>query len=213
MRRKHYAISFLVFLAMALALAIRIGRTPPAQDQSEVQRSELDLRNGVLYRRASSKPFTGSLVEDYAKGERKLQIEIRAGKVDGLSHGWFAPDDGQVKAEVAEMKGPRARLEVEEHFVAGVSHGLRTRWHLNGQKKSEERIEQGVVTGAYVEWHDNGQKAVEMRFQGGHPEGLAQAWYPDGSLKSETRFSTGKIVDRKFFPASLAAAATGSSTR
>jgi len=85
-------------------------------------------------------------------------------------------------------------MEVEETFVAGVSHGLRTRWHANGQKKSEEHIEHGVVTGRHVEWHDNGRKAVEMTLKAGHPGGLAEAWHPDETLKSQTQFEGGKAL-------------------
>ena len=183
MKRKLIAFAGLAIVAVAVLLATRAGRTPPR----EVLRSDLDLREGVLYLHGSKQPFTGLLVEDFSKGVRKLAIDLRHGKVEGRSHGWF--ENGQ--------------MEVEETFVAGVSHGLRTRWHANGQKKSEEHIEHGVVTGRYIEWHDNGQKAVEMTLKDGHPDGLVEAWHPDGTLKSQTRFESGKIVKREFFPASL----------
>lgn len=121
MRKKIIYLAGIVIVAVAAVLALRAGRTPPR----DVLRSDLDLRENVLYLHGSKQPFQGVLVEDFSKEARKLAIEIRRGKAGGLSRGWF--ENGQ--------------LEVEETFVGGVSHGLRTRWHANGQKKSEEHIE------------------------------------------------------------------------
>lgn len=190
MRKKHLVLVGVAVVAWMAFLAIRAWWTPTREVLREVVRGDLDLREGVLYVHGAKEPFQGVLIEDFSKGVRKLAIDIRQGRADGVSRGWF--ENGQ--------------LEVEETFVAGVSHGLRTRWHANGKKKSEEHIEHGVVTGRYVEWFDNGQKAVEMVLQAGHPEGLAEAWYPDGTRKSQTQFADGKIVKREFFPAPLTAA-------
>ena len=183
--RKGYQvlIGFLV-VALAAGLIVHALRTPPR----EAQRSQLDLRDGVLYFHGEQRPYNGLLVEDFSKGVRKVAIEVRRGRVNGYSRGWY--DNGQ--------------REVEETFVAGVSEGLRTRWHRNGQKKSEEHIEHGHVNGPYVEWYDNGQKAVEMTVHDGQPEGEVVAWHPDGSLKSRSHFANGKMVDREFFPAPTA---------
>lgn len=200
MRKKVIALVGLVIVVVAVLLATRAGQTPPP----EVLRRDLELREGVLYLHGAKQPFTGLLVEDFSKGVRKLEINVRQGRVDGLSRGWF--EAGGHRAVDAKGGGmEHGQMEVEETLVAGVSHGLRTRWHPNGQKKSEEHIEHGVVTGGYVEWHDNGQKAVEMTLRGGSPDGLAEAWHPDGTLKSQTRFEGGKIVKREFFPAASGA--------
>ena len=178
-KRSQILIGFLV-VAVAALLIVRALHTPPR----EAVRSELDLRDGVLYLHGETRPFSGLLVEDFTKGQRKLAIDVRYGKVNGISRGWY--DNGQ--------------REVEETFVAGVSDGLRTRWHRNGQKKSEEHIEHGHVNGPYVEWYDNGRKAVTMTVRDGQPEGEVMAWYPDGAPKSRSHFAGGKMVDREFFP-------------
>ncbi len=161
-------------------------KTPPAEvspPRFELLRGELELREGRLYARGESEAFNGMLVEDYSAGQRKLEIEIREGRANGLSRGWFA--DGQ--------------REVEETFLNGVSHGPRMRWHENGEPKSLAAIENGQVTGEYLEWYDNGQLATKMVVEQGQPVGLVESWHPSGARKSEVRFEHGRQVSQQFF--------------
>ena len=156
--------------------------SPPPR---ELTLAELVRRDGRLYAPGESTPFDGVLYENFPGSKRKLEIEIRDGRADGRSLGYFE----------------NGNLEVEEFFTAGVSHGLRTRWDAEGRKRSEERIEHGKLNGLHLEWHANGAKALAMTLHDNQPEGTAEAWYPDGNLKSRTRFEAGKIVKREFFPA------------
>lgn len=178
-----------VCLALAAGIAVFVTR-PRSQAIYEARRDQLDLHEGALYLLDARKPFTGTLIENYAPGKRKLAIEIRDGKAHGVSRGWFV--SGQ--------------QEVEEHFVQGVSQGTRTRWFENGIRKSEEHIEQGKLVGTYLEWYDNGQKAVAMTLEEGKPHGMVEAWHPSGTLKSRSRMDHGKLVSREFFNESLASA-------
>ena len=129
MRKGHEILIGFLVVAVAGALIVHALLTPPR----EATRSELDLHEGVLFFHGEKRPYNGLLVEDFSKGVRKLAIEVRDGKVNGFSRGWYE----------------NGRLAVEEHFVAGVSEGVRTRWHRNGQKQSEEHIEGGHVNGPY----------------------------------------------------------------
>lgn len=129
-----------------------------------VVRSELDLREGVLFVRGEETPFDGRLVENYPGGARKLSIEIHAGVADGISLGWF--ESGQ--------------LEVEEHFVRGLSHGQRTRWYASGRKRCVASVVRGQLYGSYEEWHPNGRKAMEVTYRNGKPDGVARAWSDAG---------------------------------
>jgi antitoxin component YwqK of YwqJK toxin-antitoxin module len=149
----------------------------------KLTQGELILREGKLYADSEAIPFDGILFENFSGGIPKLEIEIVYGKADGRSVGFF--DNGQ--------------LEVEEFFVKGVSHGVRTRWNQQGVKISEEQIEGGQVNGLHVKWHDNGNKALQMILLDGQPDGLAEAWHPNGSLKSRAQFVSGKMVSREFF--------------
>lgn len=169
---------------------VKNGPRGAGQAPRELRLDELTVKDGRLYASGEAKPFEGRLYENFPTSEhfpttvRKLEIEIHAGKAHGRSVGYFK--DGN--------------HEVEEFFIQGVSHGLRTRWSPEGWKKSEERIGHGKLNGPHTEWHANGKKAMEMTLLDGQPDGLAEAWYPDGKPKSRTRFAAGKMVDREFFP-------------
>jgi antitoxin component YwqK of YwqJK toxin-antitoxin module len=183
-----------VFLALAIPAGIgiwwhdskhRAGGTRPVNPVlRELTLAELVKQNGKLYAPAESTPFDGLLYENFPGSKRKLEIEIHDGQADGRAVGYFE----------------NGKLEVEEFFTAGVSHGLRTRWDREGWKKSQEQIEHGKLNGPHLEWHANGTMAVSMTLKDNQPEGLAEAWYPDGSLKSRTHFVAGKIVKREYFP-------------
>ena len=147
-------------------------------------RSELELRDAVLYARGEAQPFDGQVVEHYPDGSRKLALEIKGGRLNGHSLGWH--DNGQ--------------MEVDEQFVQGTSHGTRKRWYPNGQEKSRAEIKAGVLTGPFVEWHENGQKAAEMTLVDGKPDGIVEAWHPTGLPKSRSEFRGGEMVNREFFP-------------
>jgi antitoxin component YwqK of YwqJK toxin-antitoxin module len=150
----------------------------------EVLRSRIVMRDGLAYDGPARRPFSGVVFEKFSNGTRQTAIEMRAGKVNGWSRGWF--ENGQ--------------LEVEEFFVDGVSQHTRRRWFENGQKRSETQIKDGQLSGSYVEWHDNGQKAVEMTLINGKPDGVVESWHRSGGLKSHAVLKLGNIVEQQFFP-------------
>jgi len=179
-------------LALAFVSAILVAwLLRPADELEEVEpspveectRDQLDLREGVLFKRDDSDPFTGLLVEFYPDGNRKVAIEVEGGKPHGLSRGWYR--NGQ--------------LEVKEYLVEGVAHGPRTRWYANGQKRSEARIENGQIVGRFIQWHNNGRKAAEATLVDGKPDGICRGWYRSGAPKSLVELRGGEVVSREYW--------------
>ena len=154
----------------------------------ELPRYRIVMRDGLAYDGQGRRPFTGLVFEKFPGGARQTAIEMRNGKVNGWSRGWF--ENGKV--------------EVEEYFVDGVSQGTRRRWFDNGQRRSEAQIDHGKLSGLFVEWYDNGQKAVEMTMVDGKPDGVAQSWHRTGALKSRTTLKVGDILEQQFFPERVA---------
>lgn len=159
------------------------GADPASAAPRELPRSELELRDGVLYAQGESLPFDGVLLEHFPGGTRRVAIEIRHGVAHGLSRGWH--ENGQ--------------REVEEHFVDGISHGSRTRWYPNGEKKSACEIVDGRIEGTFTRWHDNGQVAAVVTMANGVAQGVSEAWYPSGARKSRVVLEAGEVVSREFF--------------
>lgn len=172
--------------ALLVAWFLRPGDEPAEVDPPPIEermRDHLDLREGVLFERESSVPFTGLLVEFYPGGNRKVAIEVAGGKPHGRSRGWYR--NGQI--------------EVVEHFVNGVAHGPRTRWFENGRKRSEARIEGGQIVGTFVQWHNNGRKAAEATLVDGKPDGVCRGWHPSGAPKSRVEMRAGAVVSCEYW--------------
>ena len=136
----------------------------PLLAPGEVLRDALELRDGRLHRIDTGERFTGTLVERYSSTAIRARIEIRDGLAHGLSLGWY--DTGEA--------------EVRENFVAGRSHGLRTRWFKSGQRRSEAEIQDGRLHGYFCEWHENGTLAVDMTLLADRPVGAVRRWDAEG---------------------------------
>ena len=174
-------------LALALA-AWWLPRFRPGEGAASgpepVLRSELVLREGRLYRRGEPRPFTGVMIERYSDGALKSRSAVRAGRLDGLSEGWY----------------PDGQRQIEEHFVAGVSAGRRVKWYPNGRKRSEATIARGRIQGTFRRWHENGALAEEVEMRDGQPDGLAKSYYPSGFLKVRARVRGGRVEERQTWP-------------
>jgi antitoxin component YwqK of YwqJK toxin-antitoxin module len=180
-----------VIALLSLGYALWVGWnqgywSPSAQ---RVPRADLVLQDGVLHLKGSEKPFVGFIVEKTTGDKLLSEIPVWRGKAHGTSRGWHL--NGQ--------------LEVEEHFVHGVSEGIRTRWHANGQKRNEASIKEGELNGSFTEWHENGQLSLRMDMVKGKGEGLCEAWHPDGKPKSKVTLKNGEPVKTEYFASSVPA--------
>ena len=171
-----------VFLVMVVAVLVIGGvawrgwATRPAPER--VLRSDLVLRDGVLYKPAVTVPFAGLLVERWTADRLRVEVTIVDGRAHGRSRGWY--ENGQI--------------EVEEHFERGVSHGTRTRWFAEGGKKSQVEIRQGQLTGTFREWHPNGQRARETPLRDGVAHGEVKSWDAAGRLTGTAQVARGQKV-------------------
>ena len=110
-RRVFCAVVLLSMLGVTLFLAIR-HRAPRTPLLPEVHRTKLELRVEGWYAPGEPRGFTGFLLDTYDHGALKWRSAVSNGLLHGLSQGWYT--NGQ--------------QQVEEHFVAGTSHGWRTKW-------------------------------------------------------------------------------------
>lgn len=164
-----------------IILFVTQQRQPAPPPLLEVHRSNLELRTGRWHLPAQTNGFTGMLLDTYDDGTLKSRSVVSNGLLEGRSEGWHTNGQPQVL----------------EHFIAGVSHGLRTKWYPNGQKLSEVDIANGKLQGRFQRWHENGTLAEDVELSDGKPDGLSRAYYPSGFVKTEVRLSAGEIVEQK----------------
>lgn len=196
-RWKHPGVFVGIVLIAAAAFVFFHGT--PRQSVSparEVLRSELQLVEGRLTERGV--PFTGVVLEYYGDGPLKSRSEVSNGLLEGLSEGWYT----------------NGVLQVTEHFLLGVSHGLRAKYYDNGSRLSVATIVEARVQGVYERWHRNGVLAEKVFLTNGVADGESLAFHPDGSLKARVRLDAGKVVKQEFWePGVITMAASASSTR
>jgi len=179
-----------IFLGLALAvagvaIALFLTRTRPPRKEipgpPERPRNELVLRDGRLF--DSDLPFTGIVVEHFGDGGMKSRSAVSNGLLEGLSEGWHT----------------NGVLQVKEHFVRGVSHGIRTKYHPNGRKLSVVNVVEGKLEGLYERWHENGALAEQIHLTNGVAHGESLAFHPDGSLKARVRLDHGAVIEQSFW--------------
>ena len=90
-------------------------------------RSDLVLREGVLYRAAAPLPFKGVIVEDWRAGQRRVEVTIVDGRAHGLSRGWY--ENGQIR--------------VQSNFEHGKKEGIETAWNSDGSLKYQTKYHDG----------------------------------------------------------------------
>ena len=174
----------MIALVACVVLSVRRWRTetPPAPAVA-VPLAELVLHEGRLVRTGETNAFTGWMEEHHPGAGLKSRSWISAGRLDGVSEGWFT----------------NGVMQVREHFVAGLSEGTVTRWHETGAMQSEGTALAGKLEGTFRRWHENGVLSEELHLRSGQPEGLSRAWFPSGCPKAEVILKDGKIVTQQFW--------------
>ena len=104
--RQHWRWITCVAVAASFCLAVAVwvnsrGNVKPPEDTPagvrSLARSELELRDGVLYVHGEAEPFQGQIVEYYREDARKLVLEVKDGRLEGHSRGWH--ENGQMEVD------------------------------------------------------------------------------------------------------------------
>ena len=129
-----------LILVFGLAGACLNAQCVYADSATEVPLERLTVREKHFSLGGTNGYFTGWVTEQYPTGLLKSRSSVTNGLLEGLSEGWHT---NGVK-------------QVEEHYRAGVSHGLRVKWDENGQVVSEATVVGGKIEGVFRRWHSNG---------------------------------------------------------
>lgn len=187
MRRIH-PLSWLTVFAVVIGVvagAWVIWRSPRKDvvpvAPPERLRSELELRDGVFY--LAGTPFDGFVIERHDNGQLKSRSTVSNGVLQGLSEGWHA----------------NGMPQIVETYVAGVSHGIRTKFYESGAKLSSVIVSDGQTQGVFERWFENGFLSERVQLTNGVAHGESLAFHPDGSLKARVQMNQGNVVNHQFW--------------
>ncbi len=161
---------------------------------------ELDRIKGLYYQRNTIAPFTGTAIVEHVNGQKKLNIPITNGKVDGVAKEWNMNGDKiyeatfengiQVGTETQWFATGDKKLEI--NYINGQPDGVCMEWHKSGQKKSEGLFKNGKEEGEHNWWFSGGQIDQQVYYKNGMADGTIKNWYQDGQIKLESHYSAGK---------------------
>lgn len=163
----NYQTLIFAFLFLSMQLFAQKG---------QVAFRDLDVNHGLLFQPNTMKPFSGTARDFYAKGEKRLEVSIKEGKIDGKVKEWAR----------------NGKKVSESNYVAGVQSGMETQWYASGQKKLEINYVNGAPEGVCIEWFKNGAKKSEGYFTNGKENGEHRWWYNDGSKDQVVTYINGQ---------------------
>jgi antitoxin component YwqK of YwqJK toxin-antitoxin module len=140
-------------------------------ENNDIPKSDLVVKEGLIYKKGSDKPFTG---REKAKIEDKI---IEYDIVDGIKHGDFRLyyEDGtiQIKGKIDSNRNvdkwqyfyPNGEVESEGFFVDDMPEGRWTWFFPNGKLKEEGSYHNGRRVGWWKQFDENGNVIFENDFE------------------------------------------------
>jgi len=162
---------------------------------AQVRSTELEDREGVLFRTGSDAPFTGE-VEDPGELTGRVENGLRVGEWI-----WTYPSGRRQRRMLYDEKGQNTVSEGWHengqraslwNFKDGAPDGTTRSWDRNGVLREERVWAGGRPNGAYRVWDQNGALLYSCTYQAGVLDGPAVWWYPDGSPRWKTAYEMGE---------------------
>lgn len=100
--------------------------------RKEIDISQKQIRNGVVYTVNEDKPFTGKVVGKYKNGQEKLVENFKNGKFEGEQVYYY--ESGQIEEKLSYKDGNPIGVYYEYHRNGEVAY---TGEFLNGKKNGE----------------------------------------------------------------------------
>ena len=136
-----------VMIAVSLAIFIIAG----CEKSKVVKADKLIERDGLKYEIESKEPFTGTAVEYWPNGNKKIEGKYHNGQLEGTLIKWH--ENEQKSSEVVIQNGEPC--------------GKAYSWYKSGQKRSETEYIDGKNYAKTILWHENGQKKEEIEWRAG----------------------------------------------
>ncbi len=171
-----------------------------AQHKKKIPFYELDVIRGLFFQPNTIDPYSGTGIEEFADGRKKMQVPIKDGKINGSVKEWAV--NGQKTFEATYEMGVQTGMEtqwfangqksLEIPYTNGQPNGLCVEWYKNSKKKSEGLFKNGKEEGEHLWWYSGGQLDQQVTYIDGKAEGRVKNWYETGQLKLESQYKEGK---------------------
>lgn len=134
--------------------------------------SQIIIDKDGLYYNEDNELFTGSYVEFYDNGNKKIELDLKDGKKDGKVFLYFE------NSEINEMRS----------YKEGLKHGLWETWNENKIKIAEANFNNNLKHGKWIIWDNNGVKRCEMYYVEGKKSGTWYMWDENDKLINKKEY-------------------------
>lgn len=171
------------------------------QQKKKIDYYDLDIIKGLFFQPNTVGPYSGTALEKYPNGKKKVEFPIKDGKINGVYKEWGK--NGQKTSEISYEMGVKVGVEkqwyasgvqkLEVSYLNGVPHGVCTEWHKKGHKMSEGYFDNGKEEGDHYWWYLGGKKDQLIEYKNGKANGRVVNWYENGQVKMESVYNDGKL--------------------
>lgn len=191
MRTSRYTtcvLASLILLAVGLAHSAQaqpVGSFPDGQltpaftDTLRVDQVAQD--NGFTTVRATGEPFTGTVIDTYEGGAKKLRRAVVEGLPEGLWMEWY------------ESGVPRYMAT----WQRGRGEGVWTYFHETGEVRERVLVTGDVYDGPVEGWHANGQKAFEGHHRANQKDSRWRYWDEAGRMTKVEVYRGGTLLSTR----------------
>ena len=176
--KKLLLFGILVTLLNACARDIKKeqNQNTPRYKMSEVA---YDQEKNLFTLKNEGKALTGIIYREWENGKIKEEFEIKNGKQEGFSKGWYE----------------NGHLEFEGSMKDNKQEGITKKYYENGQLSYDGMYKEGKEDGVCKGWYENGQLWFKKNAKDGNPVGVQKKWHENGQLKWEGKF--GELTSQK----------------
>jgi antitoxin component YwqK of YwqJK toxin-antitoxin module len=136
---------------------------------SVVSSAQVTIDEQGLYHDANNELYTGTYIEFYTNGNKRIELSLNKGKVDGSVTLYL--ESGQT-SEIRSYK-------------SGKMDGTWSTWNNNGVKIGVANYKNNVKHGEWFIWDDAGTLRFEMHYTDGKKTGTWRMFNEKGELISE----------------------------
>lgn len=126
-----------------------------------------------LYYDAQGNIFSGTSIEYYSDSVVQATIEIKDGKLDGLTKIYF--NNGE--------------LEEIRSYSNGMMHGKWEKWNRQSVRIAEANYSENKKEGKWFVWDDNGVLRYDMTYRNGEKTGVWLMYDESGKLINSKQYN------------------------
>lgn len=133
---------------------------------------QLTLKEDGLYYNQKGELYTGTHIEYYPSGNKRVEMAVVEGKKQGISTYYF---DNKLKQEIRS-------------FDNNQMDGLWETWNEKGVKLGIANYKKGLKHGKWIIYDEDGTLRYDMQYKDGKKIGVWKIYDEKGELKAEKKY-------------------------